>query len=89
MSNFTGITAAILGGVAFGGGSGTMFGCFLGLLVLNCFNNGMTYLGVNTYLRTMFSGLVLIIALVFDYINKKARTNRSVKTPAKRNVDLA
>ena len=74
MSNFTGITAAILGGVAFGGGSGTMLGCFLGLLVLNSFNNGLTFLGVNTYLRTMFSGLILIIALIFDFINKRIRT---------------
>jgi len=79
MSNFTGITAAILGGVAFGGGSGTMFGCFLGLLVLNSFNNGLTFLGVNTYLRMMFSGLILIIALVLDFVNKRIRTTGSLR----------
>jgi ribose/xylose/arabinose/galactoside ABC-type transport system permease subunit len=76
---FAGITAAILGGISFGGGSGGMFGCFLGLLVLNTFNNGMLCIGVNTYVQTIFSGLLLIIALMLDYISQRSQARNLVK----------
>ena len=68
---FTGITAAVLGGISFGGGSGGMFGCFLGLLVLNCFNTGMDILRFNTFWQVTFSGILLLIALTFDAITSK------------------
>ena len=73
---FTGITAAVLGGISFGGGSGGMLGCFLGLLVLNCFNTGLDILRVNTFWQTSFSGLLLLIALTLDAINAKRYTNQ-------------
>ncbi len=76
---FSGITAAILGGIAFGGGSGGMFGCFLGLLVLNTFNNGMTCIGVNTYVQTIFSGLLLIVALMLDYVSQHSQAKSIIK----------
>lgn len=79
---FSGVTAAILGGVSFGGGSGGMLGCFFGLLVLNIFNNGMTCIGVNTYVQTIFSGALLIFALTLDTINQR-RTAKGIAKAAK------
>ena len=70
-SQFAGITAAILGGVSFGGGSGSLFGAFVGLLVINAFNNGMSVVGINTYWQSFASGTLLLVALTFDYINVK------------------
>ena len=75
-NQFTGITAAILGGISFGGGSGNMFGCFLGLCILNGFDVGMTVLGVASYVKTIFSGLLLIAALLFDNFTS-ARAKRA------------
>ena len=68
-SQFSGITAAILGGISFGGGSGNMAGAFFGLLILTAFTNGMISLGFDSYWRTVVSGLLLILALTFDYIS--------------------
>ncbi len=68
---FTGITAAILGGISFGGGSGGMGGCLVGILILNVFDNGLTLLGVPTYWQTVASGLLLLVALVYDYFASK------------------
>lgn len=68
---FPAITAAILGGISFGGGSGGMFGCFLGLLIINGFNNGLTILGVTPYWQSVASGILLLIALTFDYFTTK------------------
>lgn len=74
---FSGVTAALLGGISFGGGSGGMGGCLLGLLVLNVFNNGMTCIGVNTYVQKIFSGALLIFALLLDTVNKARSTRRN------------
>jgi ribose/xylose/arabinose/galactoside ABC-type transport system permease subunit len=76
-SQFSGITAAILGGVSFGGGSGGMGGAFVGLLILNGFNNGMTVLGINPYWQTVASGVLLLIALTLDYIQARSATGKA------------
>ena len=68
-SQFSGITAAILGGISFGGGSGGMLGAFFGLLLLNCFNNGVQLIGLNPYWQTVASGGILLIALFFDFVS--------------------
>jgi len=81
-NQFDGVTSAILGGISFGGGSGGMFGCFIGLVLLNCFDNGLRLIRVNTYWQTVASGLLLILALVFDYINTK-RTKAKLMKAAK------
>ncbi len=65
------ITAAVLGGIAFTGGSGGMLGAFCGLLLLNSFNNGLNIAGLSAYWQMLASGLMLIIALILDYYNKK------------------
>lgn len=71
-SQFTGITAAVLGGVSFGGGSGGMGGVLIGIFLLNLFDNGLQLLSVPTYWQTVASGLLLIAALVFDtYSSRK------------------
>ena len=65
------ITAAVLGGIAFTGGSGDMLGAFCGLILLNAFNNGLNIAGLTAYWQMLASGLLLTIALIIDYYNKK------------------
>ncbi len=63
------ITAAFLGGISFGGGSGTMLGAFIGLLVINSFNNGLILIGMDTYWQIFAQGALLIFALLVDRMN--------------------
>jgi ribose transport system permease protein len=70
-AQFTGMTAAILGGISFGGGSGGMGGCFIGLLIINTFSKGLAVTKFDTYLTTAFQGLLLLAALTIDYINTR------------------
>ena len=72
-NQFSGVTAAILGGISFGGGSGGMAGAFIGLLLLNCFNNGMTLIGLDPYWQTVASGALLLLALIIDYYNTRGK----------------
>ena len=75
-SQFAGMTAAILGGISFGGGSGGLGGAFLGLLVINTFSYGMTTSGATPYLTPVLSGGLLLAALAFDYFSTKAQNKR-------------
>lgn len=76
-NQFTGVTAAVLGGISFGGGAGGMGGAFLGLLILNTFQIGMSVVGVNPNWVNVFSGVLLLVALAFDFISRQ----RSRKAP--------
>ncbi|MDR2356961.1 MAG: ABC transporter permease [Oscillospiraceae bacterium] len=69
-----GMTAAIIGGVSFlGGGSSGMGVVFIGLLLLNTFQNGLTTIKLDAYWQTVASGGLLIIALVIDFYREKRR----------------
>ncbi len=72
-NQFSGLTAAILGGISFGGGAGGMGGAFIGLLVLNTFQIGMQLNNVNAYWVTVFSGILLLVALAIDFLQMSAR----------------
>ena len=76
-SQFTGVTAAILGGISFGGGTGGMAGAFVGLLIFTAFSNGMVVLGIDMYYTQVIYGALLLLALTFDYIsNRKKNLSR-------------
>jgi ribose/xylose/arabinose/galactoside ABC-type transport system permease subunit len=70
-NQFTGLTAAILGGISFGGGTGGMGGCFVGLCILNTFSKGTTVVKFSTYWTSVLSGMLLLIALTIDYFSAK------------------
>ena len=68
---FTGLIAAMLGGISFFGGSGGMLGVFIGLCILNTFNTGMSILNFDTYWSGLLQGVVLVIALTLDLSGSK------------------
>jgi ribose/xylose/arabinose/galactoside ABC-type transport system permease subunit len=72
-SQFAGLTAAILGGISFGGGTGGMGGALIGILILGCFNNGMTVINVSPYWQTIASGVLLLVALTVDFVGARKR----------------
>ena len=75
-SQFAGLTAAILGGISFGGGVGGMGGALKGILILNCFNNGMVVINVNPYWQTIASGILLLVALAVDFMTQRRRDKK-------------
>jgi len=75
-NQFAGLTAAILGGISFGGGEGGLLGAFVGLLILNSFSNGMSIIGLHANWQTVASGVLLLVALTFDFALQKSRMLR-------------
>ncbi|MDR0905547.1 MAG: ABC transporter permease [Oscillospiraceae bacterium] len=63
---FMGITCSILGGISFGGGRGNIAGAFVGLLLLTAVNNGLVLLNVSSYISSVISGVLLLVALSIE-----------------------
>jgi ribose/xylose/arabinose/galactoside ABC-type transport system permease subunit len=73
-AQFTGLTAAVLGGISFGGGTGGLGGAFVGLVIINTFNIGMAIVNINPFWTNAFSGIILLAALTMDYFSMRSRT---------------
>ncbi len=72
------LTAVLLGGVAFSGGRGTMFGVLLGVLFLGVLTNGLTLLNVPYYGQAIATGAALIIAAGLDELSQQTGIIRRV-----------
>ena len=66
--NMTALSAVILGGAALTGCKGTIFGTFLGSMVLAVLQNGMTMNSIGSYWQDIVIGLVLILSISIDAI---------------------
>ena len=71
--NMTALSAVMLGGIAFSGGTGGMTGPLIALLVMKVLDNVLTILSVPTYWNTFAVGALLIVALVMDYLQAEKR----------------
>ena len=61
---FYAVAAAVIGGTAMLGGSGTMIGAFLGAAVLAILTDGFAVIGVSAYPLHIFFGGAILIAMI-------------------------
>jgi simple sugar transport system permease protein len=61
---FYAVTAAVIGGTAMLGGSGTIIGACIGGLVLAILNDGFAIMGINANLINIVFGVAILIAMV-------------------------
>ena len=69
------ITCVVLGGVSVAGGSGRMSGVVAGTFIIGALNNGMVLMNINTWIQDIVLGIVLVLAVGFDCIQKKRQAN--------------
>ncbi len=62
------IAAAVIGGVALGGGKGTIPGVFLGAILLGLIRNSLNILRVQSFYQYVMLGVVIIIAVTLSNI---------------------
>jgi len=65
------IAAAVIGGTALAGGSGTILGSVLGALIMQSLDSGLLLLDVSIGMRMVLIGQVLIVAVVFDALYRR------------------
>ena len=63
---FAAIAAAVIGGTALAGGSGTVIGALLGALVLGVLRDGFTIQGISAFTFNVILGLAIIISMVLN-----------------------
>ena len=71
---FDAISGAVIGGVSFAGGVGTIPGVIMGVIILQTINYCLYFLGVSSYYQYIARGLIIILAVAIDvrkYIKKK------------------
>jgi ribose transport system permease protein len=72
-TEFTALTAAIVGGVSFLGGEGNIPALVAGVFVLAVLGNGMQLAGWNPYLQFVVRGVILLAAVAFDEYQKSLK----------------
>lgn len=70
------VCAAVIGGSSIMGGEGSIVGSAIGAMVVMVLRNGMVLLGVSTYWQQLIIGTVLVVAVIFDVLRKKAEARK-------------
>jgi D-xylose transport system permease protein len=65
------IAAAVVGGTSFAGGIGTIPGAVLGAFVMQSLAYGLSFMGVNSPGQNVVAGIVLIVAVGLDTLNRR------------------
>lgn len=71
------ITGAVLGGISVAGGEGKLVNVIAGVLIMGMLSNGMTLMNLDEYWQWVVKGIVLLLAVTFD--NMQRKRNAKVK----------
>lgn len=74
------IAAAVLGGTSMAGGSGTILGTIVGAFVIGVINDGMTMCGVSEFWQKVIKGLVIILAVVIDQMQRNLQAKMALQS---------
>ena len=71
------IAAAVVGGAAITGGSGSVAGTLLGVVLLGAIGPALTFLGINAYWEKAIQGAIILVSLALEVIARKSSSQRS------------
>jgi len=74
-TNLVAIAAAVIGGTSLFGGRGTVYSALLGIVVLQSISNGLTLLNLDSSIRYMITGAVLLLAVIIDSLSRRSRAS--------------
>jgi ribose transport system permease protein len=71
------VSAVIIGGTPLTGGSGTVIGAMLGVLIIVVINSGIVQLGVSSQWSSFVTGVVILVAIGLDRLIRRRREARA------------
>ncbi|MBO1765352.1 ABC transporter permease [Allobranchiibius sp. GilTou38] len=77
----TAIAAVVIGGASLMGGRGNIRGTLLGAFVIGFLSDGLTIVGVSAYWQTVFTGAVIVLAVLLNGIEYRSRRPRKTQSP--------
>lgn len=73
--NLNAIAAAVIGGTSLFGGRGSAYSALLGIVVIQSISNGLTLLNLDSSVRYMITGAVLLLAVIIDALSRRSRAS--------------
>lgn len=64
------IAAVVIGGTSLFGGRGSLWGTFMGVILLKLINNGLTLAQLNTFWQMVVTGGIILIAVGLDIVRQ-------------------
>ncbi len=80
----TAITAVLLGGTGLTGGTGSVLGAVLGVLVLSTLDNGLLLIGVPSFWQEVATGGLLLVAVLLQDVGGHRARWRAVRAARRR-----
>lgn len=74
-TNLVAIAAAVIGGTSLFGGRGSAYSALLGIMVIQSISNGLTLLSLDSSIRYMVTGAVLLLAVIIDSLSRRSRAS--------------
>lgn len=74
-TNLNAIAAAVIGGASLFGGRGSAFSALLGILVIQSISSGLTLMNLDSSVRYMVTGVVLLLAVIIDSLSRRTRVS--------------
>jgi len=78
------IAATVLGGTSMSGGTGKVGGTVIGLFVITVLNDGMVMVGISEFWQKVITGIVVIVAVIFDIYQQKIKDRISLNMEMKK-----
>ena len=75
----TAIAAVVIGGAALTGGRGNIRGTMLGAFVIGFLSDGLVIIGISSYWQTVFTGAVIVLAVLLNAIQYRRRPKRQIQ----------
>jgi rhamnose transport system permease protein len=72
------IAAAVVGGTAIRGGSGSLLGTLLGVVLLGAIGPALTFLGVSAYWERALQGAIILAAVAVDAVRERRSGHSAV-----------
>ena len=72
-TNLNAIAAAVIGGTSLFGGRGSAYSALLGVLVITSISSGLTLMNLDSSVRYMITGAVLLLAVIIDSLSRRSR----------------
>lgn len=76
----TAIAAVVIGGAALTGGRGNIRGTLLGAFVIGFLSDGLVIVGVSAYWQTVFTGAVIVLAVLLNAVQYGGRSSRAPRS---------
>ena len=68
------ISAVVVGGTSLFGGQGSIGNTIIGLFVLGVLNNGLDHVSIDSFLKVLIRGLILLAALIINVYAQRMRS---------------